>query len=61
MRNIGVYALLFGIAGFVLPLIGFQLSILSLFGEYLQYAAGSLIVLGVLLLGLSMLQSNPQA
>ena len=61
MRNIGVYALLFGIADFVLPLVGFQLSILSLFGEYLYYVAGGLIVLGVLLLGLSMRQSVPQA
>lgn len=60
MRGWGITALLFGIGGFILPLMGLRNRLLSLFGDSTPYIAGGLVILGLVLVGLSFAGDNQQ-
>ncbi|MBC7796881.1 MAG: hypothetical protein H7Z37_08415 [Pyrinomonadaceae bacterium] len=49
MRGWGITFLILGIGSFILPLMGMQFSLLSLFGQYVSVVAGILIVLGLVM------------
>lgn len=49
MRGWGITFLVLGIGSFILPLIGVQFALLSLFGQYVSVVAGILIVLGLVM------------
>ena len=53
MRTWGIWMMVFGVGAFVLPYVGLQFKILSIFGEALPMVAGGLAVVGAILLGLS--------
>ena len=53
MRNTGIWMMVFGVGAFVLPYMGLQFRILSIFGEALPMVAGGLAVVGAVLVGLS--------
>ena len=53
MRSWGIWMLVLGIGSFVLPYMGLQFKILSLFGESLPIVAGGMAVVGAVLLALS--------
>ena len=53
MRGLGIMLLIFGIGSFVLPMMGMQFRLLSLFGEYSQIAGGVLAVIGAILVAVS--------
>lgn len=56
MKSWGVYCVLFGIGAFVLPMMGYQFTLLQVFGEKQSLVGGGLIAVGVVLLGLSFRQ-----
>ena len=60
MRNTAIFLLVFGVGAFVLPMIGLQFKILSIFGDSLPMIAGGLAVVGGVLLALSF-RGGPQA
>jgi len=53
MRSWGIWLLVLGIGAFVLPYMGLQFKILSLFGEALPMVAGAMAVVGAVMLALS--------
>jgi hypothetical protein len=53
MRQWGIYLLIFGVGAFVLPMMGLQFKILSVFGESLPLVAGAMAVAGGVMVGLS--------
>jgi hypothetical protein len=53
MRSWGIWMLVLGIGAFVLPYVGLQFKILSIFGEALPMVAGGMAVVGGVLLALS--------
>lgn len=53
MRQWGTWCLVFGLGSFVLPMVGLQFTLLSLFGESLPMVAAGLAVVGGGLLALS--------
>ncbi len=53
MRGWGIWLLILGIGGFILPYLGLQFWILSIFGDSLPYVAGGVAAVGAVLLGLS--------
>ena len=46
MRQVGIYCLVFGVGSFVLPMLGLQFKLLSLFGSATPLVGIGLIVLG---------------
>lgn len=54
MRSWGIWLLVLGIGSFVLPYMGLQFRILSIFGESLPMVAGGMAVVGAVLLALSL-------
>lgn len=58
MRSAGIWMLILGVGGFILPLIGIQFRLLSVFGEGQSYVAGGLAVLGLILLVLSFVSQS---
>ncbi len=60
MRSWGIWLLVFGIGSFVLPFMGLQFKILSLFGESLPMVAGAMAVVGAVLLALSFRAAGEQ-
>ena len=50
MRTAGIYCLIFGVGSLVLPLVGLQFRLLSLFGAATPVVAVGLIVVGGVLL-----------
>lgn len=46
MRTVGTYCLVFGVGSFVLPMLGLQFKLLSLFGSATPLVGLGLIVLG---------------
>ena len=46
MRQAGVYCLIFGVGSFVLPMLGLQFKLLSLFGSATPLVGLGLVVLG---------------
>ena len=59
MRSWGIWLLVLGIGSFVLPYMGLQFKILSLFGEALPMVAGGMAVVGGVLLALSFRAAAP--
>ena len=53
MRQWGIYLLIFGVGAFLLPIVGLQFTILSVFGESLPLVAGAMAVAGCAVLCLS--------
>jgi hypothetical protein len=53
MRQWGIYLLIFGVGAFILPIVGLQFTILSVFGESLPLVAGAMAVVGCAMVGLS--------
>jgi hypothetical protein len=53
MRQWGIYLLIFGIGAFILPMVGLQFTILSVFGDSLPLVAGAMAVAGGTMFGLS--------
>ena len=53
MRSWGIWMMVLGIGAFVLPYVGLQFKILSIFGESLPIVAGGMAVVGAVLLALS--------
>jgi hypothetical protein len=53
----GIYLLIFGVGSFILPMIGLQFMILSVFGASLPLVAGVMAVAGVVMVSLSYRQS----
>jgi len=60
MRNAGIWLLVFGVGAFVLPYVGLQFKILSMFGDSLPMVAGGMAVAGAVMLALSF-RSVPEA
>jgi hypothetical protein len=60
MRSWGIWLLVLGVGAFVLPYLGLQFKILSMFGESLPMVAGGMAVIGALLLALSFRASAQQ-
>jgi hypothetical protein len=58
MRQWGIYLLIFGVGAFVLPMVGVQFKILSVFGESLPIVAGAMMVAGAVMVGLSYRQQT---
>jgi len=54
MLGIGILLLILGAGSYVLPMVGLQFKLLSIFGTYQTMAQIGAIVLGVVLIGLSM-------
>ena len=46
MRTLGTYCLIFGVGSFVLPMVGLQFKLLSLFGSATPFVGLALIALG---------------
>lgn len=53
MRNGAIWLLVLGIGAFILPYFGLQFKILNVFGDALPMVAGSVAVVGAVLLALS--------
>lgn len=53
MRSAGIWLLALGVGAFILPYVGLQFKILSIFGEALPMVAGGMAVVGAVVLGLS--------
>jgi hypothetical protein len=53
MRSWGIWLLVLGIGAFILPYVGLQFKILSVFGDSLPLVAGGIAVVGLGLLALS--------
>jgi len=53
MRSWGIWLLVLGVGSFVLPYMGLQFRLLSIFGESLPIVAGGMAVVGSVLLALS--------
>jgi len=49
MTRWGIYLIIFGVISFVLPYLGLQLKLISVFGEAAPYIGGGLIVIGGIL------------
>lgn len=49
MRSWGVWCLILGVGGFILPMLGVQFVILSIFGEAEPIVAGLLAVAGLIM------------
>lgn len=47
MRGWGITFVIFGIGSFILPLMGLQFKLLSLFGEYQSIAGVALLIIGI--------------
>ncbi|HEX6266642.1 MAG TPA: hypothetical protein VFZ81_07060 [Burkholderiales bacterium] len=60
MRSTGIWLLVLGVGAFVLPYVGLQFKILSIFGEALPMVAGGMAVVGAVVLALSF-RAAPQA
>ena len=54
MRNTAIFLLVLGVGAFVLPMIGLQFKILSLFGEATPMVAGGMALVGGIMLFMSM-------
>jgi hypothetical protein len=53
MRGWGILLIVLGVGSFILPMMGMQFRLLSLFGEHTGIAGAVMAVLGVILLGIS--------
>lgn len=53
MRQWGIYLLIFGVGAFILPMLGMQFKILSVFGESLPLVAAAMAVAGGVMVGVS--------
>lgn len=53
MRSVAVWMLIFGVGGFVLPMMGVQFKILNALGDNQYYVAGGLAAVGAVLLVVS--------
>lgn len=53
MRNTAIFLLVFGVGAFVLPMIGLQFKLLSIFGDATPMVAGGMAVVGAIMLFLS--------
>lgn len=53
MRQLAVWLLILGVGSFILPMMGLQFKLLSLFGEATPFVGGGMAVLGGILLGVS--------
>lgn len=53
MRNTAIFLLVLGVGAFVLPMMGLQFKILSIFGEATPMVAGVMAVVGVIMLFMS--------
>ena len=60
MRSTGIWLLIFGVGAFVLPMMGLQFKILSMFGEALPLVAGGMALVGAVMVGLSF-RAAPEA
>jgi hypothetical protein len=60
MRSAGIWMLVFGVGAFMLPYVGLQFKILSIFGDALPMIAGGLAVVGAVVLALSF-RAAPEA
>jgi hypothetical protein len=60
MRSAGIWMLVFGVGAFMLPYVGLQFKILSIFGDALPMVAGGLAVVGAIVLALSF-RAAPEA
>lgn len=60
MIRLGVWLLILGVGGIVLPLMGFQFRIMSLFGENQTLVGGVMALAGVLLIVLGRRQASPE-
>ncbi len=49
MKGIGIWLLVLGVGSFILPLMGMQFRLVSVFGEYAPFAAVGMIGIGGLL------------
>ncbi len=61
MRSAGIWMVVIGVGAFILPYVGLQFKILSIFGEALPMVAGGLAVAGAVVLGLSFRSGGTQA
>jgi hypothetical protein len=53
MRGWGILLIVLGVGSFILPMMGMQFRLLSIFGEYTNIAGAVMAVIGVILLGIS--------
>jgi hypothetical protein len=53
MRNTAIFLLVMGVGAFVLPMMGLQFKILSIFGDATPMVAGGMAVVGAIMLFLS--------
>lgn len=60
MRSAGIWLLVLGVGAFILPYVGLQFKILSIFGDALPMVAGGMAVVGAVVLALSF-RAAPQA
>ena len=60
MRSTGIWLVILGVGAFVLPYLGLQFKILSIFGDHLPMVAAGIAVVGAVVLGLSF-RAAPQA
>jgi len=60
MRSAGIWLLVLGVGAFILPYVGLQFKILSIFGDALPMVAGGTAVIGAVVLALSF-RAAPQA
>jgi len=60
MTRLGIFLLVMGIGTFVLPMVGLEFRLMSLFGEYQPIAAAVAIVVGGVLTFVGLRRSNTQ-
>jgi type IV secretory pathway VirB2 component (pilin) len=53
MRGWGILLIALGVGSFILPMMGMQFRLLSIFGEHTGIAGAVMAVIGVILLGIS--------
>jgi hypothetical protein len=58
MRQSGTWLLILGVGSFILPMMGMQFTILTVFGESLPLVAGAMAMAGVAMVGFSYRQKT---
>jgi hypothetical protein len=53
MRQWGTWLVILGVGSFILPMVGMQFTILTVFGESLPLVAGAMAMAGVAMVGFS--------
>ena len=61
MRGWGILLIVMGIGSFILPMMGMQFRLLSIFGEHTGIAGAAMAVIGVILLGVSFMAGKKTA